>query len=213
MKRGRTLCSIEAVNGFQVCLWNESECCLVHLVPSKYLSKNNSTQGNHYWPPPFLPPSPPPDVWAKTNTFRANTGKGIQRTCIYWAACRALGSFHSSTTWATVSCTLAADMARLALPVFLILSFSLLHICNSGPSRTRKAVSPRQSGGNCINPIKSWLYLTCVCVFFLNCLLLVQLQRRRMWCHSSRGCGRRSILWKKCWHCRQVLVRAFLHSW
>lgn len=54
MKRGRTLCSIEAVNGFQVCLWNESECFLAYLVPSKYLSKNNSTQGNHYWPPPFL---------------------------------------------------------------------------------------------------------------------------------------------------------------
>ncbi|XP_004543194.1 tetranectin-like protein isoform X2 [Maylandia zebra] len=48
---------------------------------------------------------------------------------------------------------LAADMARLGLPVFLVLSFSLLHICNSGPSRTRKAVSPRQSGV-CLRGIK-----------------------------------------------------------
>uniref|UniRef100_A0A3B3YR30 C-type lectin domain-containing protein n=1 Tax=Poecilia mexicana TaxID=48701 RepID=A0A3B3YR30_9TELE len=35
-------------------------------------------------------------------------------------------------------------MAHLVLPVFLALSFSLL--CCSRPSRTRKAVSPRQSG-------------------------------------------------------------------
>ncbi|KAK9542776.1 hypothetical protein VZT92_000609 [Zoarces viviparus] len=37
-------------------------------------------------------------------------------------------------------------MARLALPVLLVLCFSLLHFSYSRPSRTRKAVSPRQSG-------------------------------------------------------------------
>ncbi|XP_062241303.1 tetranectin-like protein isoform X1 [Platichthys flesus] len=41
---------------------------------------------------------------------------------------------------------LVSDMARLALPVFLLLCFSLLHLGSSRPSRSRKAVSARQSG-------------------------------------------------------------------
>lgn len=35
----RALCNSEAVNEFPVCLWNEREHSLVHLVPSKYFSK------------------------------------------------------------------------------------------------------------------------------------------------------------------------------
>ena len=67
--------------------------------------------------------------------------------------CSAFGSFHGSTRCATVSCHcrirwLASDMARLALPVLLVLCFSLLHFSSGRLSRTRKAVSPRQSGGN-----------------------------------------------------------------
>lgn len=46
----------------------------------------------------------------------------------------------------SLSDPLASDMARLALTVLLVLCFSLLHCSSSGPSRTRKAVSPRQSG-------------------------------------------------------------------
>ncbi|CAG5856083.1 unnamed protein product, partial [Menidia menidia] len=42
-------------------------------------------------------------------------------------------------------CHRVLDMARLALSVLLFLSFSLLCFCR--PSRTRKAVSPRPSGG------------------------------------------------------------------
>lgn len=52
----RTFCKSEAANKFPVCFWNERECCLAQLVPSKYLSKNNQTQGHHYFPPPFYLP-------------------------------------------------------------------------------------------------------------------------------------------------------------
>lgn len=79
-------------------------------------------------------------------------GESIQRASIYWAARSVFGSFHCSIRWChcVLSCRIhrPLDMARLALPVFLLLCFSLLHLSSSRPSRTRKAVSARQPGGN-----------------------------------------------------------------
>lgn len=82
----RTLCNSRAVNEFPVCLWNEREHCLVHLVPSKYLSKARHKE-IIICHSTLIPPSPPPDVWTKTNRAGANAGrvcrKGIQRASIY----------------------------------------------------------------------------------------------------------------------------------
>ncbi|XP_008286399.1 tetranectin-like protein [Stegastes partitus] len=48
-------------------------------------------------------------------------------------------------------------MARLALPVLLVLCLSLPHFCSSRPPRTRKAVSSRQSGAAEEDDVKSQL--------------------------------------------------------
>lgn len=71
---------------------------------------------------------------------------GTQGTTIYSPASCVLGSFHSSTPVSRPGG--AAAMARLGLPVFLLLCFSLLRLGSGRPPRTRKALSPRQSAGN-----------------------------------------------------------------
>lgn len=78
-------------------------------------------------------------------------GEGTQRCSIYGAARSLFTSCRSRTPCATVSpvpsAPLAPDMARLALSVLLVLCVSLPQLCTARPSRTRKAVSPRQPGG------------------------------------------------------------------
>lgn len=102
---------------------------------------------------------------------------------------------------------LVSNMARLALPVFLILCLSLLHLSSSQPPRIRKAVSARPSGNYAYNiELKNNVFAADVYLIFLFLLLSVemQLQWTMMWSLSWRGCGRRWIHWKRCRRCRQV---------
>lgn len=51
----RTLCNSEAVNEFPVCLWNESEYCLVHLVQVNIYQKPDTRKSLFATPPFYLP--------------------------------------------------------------------------------------------------------------------------------------------------------------
>lgn len=183
---GEGLCISETVNKCPVGLWNESAHCLLHLVPSKYLSKNKLNTRRSLFASTLFPPSPPPDVWTKTNRTGANAGRKprqAHRGLVYYcSACwtlefpsqrykRCHRVQHSSIRWNS------PDMAHLTLPVFLVLSFSLL--CCSRPSRSRKAVSSRQSGGS------NMLFLNNVMVYHLTSFIIFvfvgQLERMMMW--------------------------------
>lgn len=125
------------------------------LVASKYLSKPrhkvliicHST---------LLPLTLLPDVWTKTNSAGANAGRAprkahrgpvyIEQPAVFSVLVPAVQPVPPCPR--PVGSTGPPDMARLALSVILVLYFSLPHLSSSRPSRTRKAVSPRQPGGN-----------------------------------------------------------------
>lgn len=136
----------ETFNGFPV--WEiKRECFSAQLVPSKYFSKAGH-RGFIIDRSALSPLSPRPDVWAITQCMLGNQ-TGTQGTTIYPPASCVLGSFHSSTRRTPVSRPGgSAAMARLGLPVFLLLCFSLLRLGSGRPPRTRKALLPRQSAGN-----------------------------------------------------------------
>lgn len=171
----------EAFTGSPVCgiKW---ECFSAQLVPSKYFSDAGHRQ--------FIidrsalsPLSPLPDAWAITalrSQCMLGDRRGTQGTTIYSSASCVFSSFHSSTRRTPVSRPGgSAAMARLGLPVVLLLCFSLLHLGSGRPPRTRKALSPRQSGGNAheIRKSRSWPAVfaplftrrACVCVWMLLC--------------------------------------------
>lgn len=191
------------INEFPVCLWNES--------------LGNFFQVNIYQKPDkeiILYHFSLTSAWCLDknkeglNQCRVSTQKGTQRASIYWAACSVVGSFCRSTRCATVSCPVGStDMARLAFPVFLVLCFSLLHSSSSRPPRIRKAVLPRQSGGNSTRHTQFSNNLHCIIAYltFFFCLFTeMQLQMKRMWSPRLRGCGKKWTHWKRCRHCKQV---------
>lgn len=106
-------------------------------------------------PSALLPLTLLPDVWTKTNRAGAKCWEGTRRRHTeeqyIWSS---LQSFHLLPQQYALchrvpvpSAPLAPDMARLALSVLIILCFSLPQLSTGRPSRTRKAVSPRQPGG------------------------------------------------------------------
>lgn len=63
-------------------------------------------------------------------------------------------------------------MARLVLPIFLVISLTLLHQGYSHPSRTRKAVPAPQRGNTHHTHYTKlqWLYYVFLYIFSLTCL-------------------------------------------
>lgn len=98
------------------------------------------------------PLSPLLDGWAITNLWSQcmlGNQRGTQGTTIYSSTSCVFSSFHNSTRWTPVSRRGGSTvMVRLGLPVFLLLCFSLLRLSCGRPSRTKKAISPSQAGGN-----------------------------------------------------------------
>lgn len=86
------------------------------------------------------------------------------------------------------SAPLAPDMARLALSVVLVLCFALPQLSAARPTRTRKAVSPRQPGGTVLFFVlrrSIFLHLTRLTHLFYLCAAVedddVTSQLERLW--------------------------------